>query len=194
MDEVKITSPFLTDMISKLIEGKLQENSGYKIDVHFHKIKADVADGKIYAHLDVDCGIEEDELMRILQKKIGYKIDINLNRLTADVVNEKIHAHLNVDCGIEENELMRILKRVKLIKPFSGIIIKPMEWILSKQPDYIFNLIKGKLLKKHGYKIDINPNKITTDVVNGKIHAHLDTDCVLEKDELMRILKEAGLI
>lgn len=67
MDEVKITSPFLTDMISKLIKGKLQKKLGYKIDLNLNEVKANVVDGKIHAHLDVDCGLEKDELMRILK-------------------------------------------------------------------------------------------------------------------------------
>lgn len=58
--------------------------------------------------------------------------------------------------------------------------------------DLIFNVIKGKLQKK--YRIDIDLNEAKANIVNGKIHAHLDADCGLEKDELMRILKEAGLV
>ncbi len=67
MDEVKISSPFLADIISKLIERKLQKKPGYKIDIKLHEVKADFSDGKIHAHLDVDCGIEENELKRILE-------------------------------------------------------------------------------------------------------------------------------
>lgn len=72
MDEVKISSPFLTDIISKLIKGKLQKKLGYKIDINLNDVKADFSDGKIHAHLDVDCGIEEDVLKRILEKSTPF--------------------------------------------------------------------------------------------------------------------------
>lgn len=67
MDEVKISSPFLADIISKLIERKLQKKPGYKIGINLNEVKVDVAVGKIRIHLNADCGVKDNELTQILK-------------------------------------------------------------------------------------------------------------------------------
>lgn len=47
--------------------------------------------------------------------------------------------------------------------------------------------------KKTGYDIDIQLNEVTTTIVDGKAHLHVDVDTEIGKDELVNILKSIGL-
>lgn len=47
--------------------------------------------------------------------------------------------------------------------------------------------------KKTGYDIDIQLNEVTTTIVDGKTHLHVDVDAEIGKDELINILKSIGL-
>mgnify|MGYP000717178478 FL=1 len=57
----------------------------------------------------------------------------------------------------------------------------------------ISKLVKMVLRKKLGYNVDIQLNEIKTTITDGKTHVHLDVDAELEKEELMKILKNIGL-
>lgn len=57
----------------------------------------------------------------------------------------------------------------------------------------ISKLVKMVLQKKLGYNIDIQLNEIRTTITNGKTHVHLDVDAELEKEELVKILKNIGV-
>ena len=57
----------------------------------------------------------------------------------------------------------------------------------------ISKLIKMALYKKFGCKIDIQINELNAVSIDGKTHVHLDIDADLEKDELIKILKNIGL-
>lgn len=57
----------------------------------------------------------------------------------------------------------------------------------------ISKLVKMVLRKKLGYNIDIQLNEIRTTITDGKTHVHLDVDAELEKEELVKILKNIGL-
>lgn len=57
----------------------------------------------------------------------------------------------------------------------------------------ISKLIMVALRKKIGYDIDIQLNNIKASVVDGKTHIHVDVDAELEKEELVKILKNIGL-
>lgn len=67
MDEMKITSAFLTGVISTMIRKTLQKKLGYNIDIKLNEVKIDIVDGKTHAHIDMDCGVEKDEFVRILR-------------------------------------------------------------------------------------------------------------------------------
>lgn len=70
MDEMKITSKFTTNMISKLIKMVLSKKLGYNVDIQLNAINATIIDGKTHVHLDVDAELDKDELTKIL-KNIG---------------------------------------------------------------------------------------------------------------------------
>lgn len=70
MDEMKITSKFTTNMISKLIKMVLSKKFGYNVDIQLNAINATIVDGKTHVHLDVDAELDKDELTKIL-KNIG---------------------------------------------------------------------------------------------------------------------------
>lgn len=66
--------------------------------------------------------------------------------------------------------------------------------IVSKfTTNMISKLVKMVLRKKLGYNVDIQLNEIKTTITDGKTHVHLDVDAELEKEELMKILKNIGL-
>ena len=66
--------------------------------------------------------------------------------------------------------------------------------IVSKfTTNMISKLVKMVLRKKLGYNIDIQVNEIKTTITDGKTHVHLDVDAELEKEELVKILKNIGL-
>lgn len=57
----------------------------------------------------------------------------------------------------------------------------------------ISKLIKTLLKKKVGYDVDIQLNDFTATIIDGKAHVHMNVDAELEKDELIKILKNVGL-
>lgn len=57
----------------------------------------------------------------------------------------------------------------------------------------ISKLIKAMLHKKLGYNVDIQLNGVNATIMDGKTHVHLDIDAELDKDELVKILKNIGL-
>lgn len=67
MDEMKITSKFLTGIISKLLGRTLRKKLGYDIDIQLNEIRVTCEDGKTHAHLDLDCTAEKEVLTKILK-------------------------------------------------------------------------------------------------------------------------------
>lgn len=66
--------------------------------------------------------------------------------------------------------------------------------IVSKfTTNMISKMVKMVLQKKLGYNIDIKLNEIRTTITDGKTHVHLDVDAELEKEELVKILKNIGV-
>lgn len=57
----------------------------------------------------------------------------------------------------------------------------------------ISKLIKTLLNKKVGYDVDIQLNDFSATIIDGKAHVHVNVDAELEKDELIKILKNVGL-
>lgn len=67
MDEMKITSKFLTGAISKLSERAIKKKLGCDIDIRLNSIIVTSENGKTHAHLDLDCGAEKETLAKILK-------------------------------------------------------------------------------------------------------------------------------
>jgi len=66
--------------------------------------------------------------------------------------------------------------------------------IVSKfTTNMISKLVKMVLRKKLGYDIDIQLNEMDITIIDGKAHVHLSADAELEKNELMKIIKNVGL-
>lgn len=66
--------------------------------------------------------------------------------------------------------------------------------IVSKfTTNVISKFVKMVLRKKLGYDVDIQLNEIKTTITDGKTHVHLDVDAELDKEELLKILKNVGL-
>lgn len=66
MDEMKITSKFLTRPISKLLERTLAKKLGYNISIQLNAISVSFDEGKARAHLDLDCETEKEEFSKML--------------------------------------------------------------------------------------------------------------------------------
>lgn len=67
MDEMNIVSKFTTSIISKLAKVMIKKKLGYDVHIKINEIKITNADGETHVHLDVDAGLEKDELMKILR-------------------------------------------------------------------------------------------------------------------------------
>lgn len=57
----------------------------------------------------------------------------------------------------------------------------------------ISKLIRMTLRKKVGCDADIQLHAMDVTVIDGKTHIHLDLDAELEKEELLKLLKNIGL-
>ena len=57
----------------------------------------------------------------------------------------------------------------------------------------ISKLASALINKKFGYDIKLNLNEVNATIADGKTHVQLDIDADLEKDELVKILKNIGL-
>lgn len=68
MDEMKITSKFLTGVVSKLLKRTLKQKLGREIDIQLNEVKLTFGeDGRLHAHLDVDCEMDSSEFAKILK-------------------------------------------------------------------------------------------------------------------------------
>lgn len=72
MDEMKITSKFTTNMISKIIKKLLLKKLGYDLGIQLNAVKVTIDDGKAHLHLDVDAELEKDEFTKII-KQVAFK-------------------------------------------------------------------------------------------------------------------------
>lgn len=57
----------------------------------------------------------------------------------------------------------------------------------------ISKLITMVIRKKFGYEVELKLNEVNATVIDGKTHVHLDVDAELDKEELIKILKNIGL-
>lgn len=74
---------------------------------------------------------------------------------------------------------MDVLKLVLSTKFMRGIVTK---------------IITKAILKKTGYSIDIQLNKVEVENVDGKVHLHMDVDAEVDAEEFVKMLKDSDLI
>lgn len=70
MDEMKIRSKFMRNLLAKLVKGVVKKKVGYDVDFQLNELTATVTDGTAYIHLNVDAKMSKDELTKFL-KTIG---------------------------------------------------------------------------------------------------------------------------
>ncbi len=66
MDEMKISSKFMRNLIAKLVEKTVKKKVGYDVDIQLNELTATVTDGTAHVHLSVDAELNKDELTKIL--------------------------------------------------------------------------------------------------------------------------------
>lgn len=71
MDEMKITSKFTTNIVSKIITKILKQKLGYNAELKLNAIKINLDDEQTHIHLDVDADISKEELLKIISINMG---------------------------------------------------------------------------------------------------------------------------
>lgn len=66
MDEMKINSKFLRNLIAKFVKREVKKKSGYEVDIQLNEFTATVTDGTAHVHLNVDVELGKDELTKLL--------------------------------------------------------------------------------------------------------------------------------
>ena len=71
MDELKLTlsSRFMRSIVTKILTKLIFNKTGYRVDIQINEMKADVCDGKVHIHIDVDGEMKCEDLMDILKTK-----------------------------------------------------------------------------------------------------------------------------
>lgn len=72
MDELKITSKFMTKIISKGIAMVIKKKLGHNVDIQVHEIRATVNDGKAHVYLNAEGDVDIGEFKKFT-KSIGLE-------------------------------------------------------------------------------------------------------------------------
>ena len=67
MDEMKIKSAFMTGLISKVLKKMLKRKLGVDIDICLNEVSVSVVDGKTHAHIDADCELQKEQLLKLIK-------------------------------------------------------------------------------------------------------------------------------
>ena len=70
MDEMKIGSKMMKNVVAKLMTRGIKNKSGYDIRISLNDLNATVIDGTAHVHLNIDAELSKDELERLI-KAIG---------------------------------------------------------------------------------------------------------------------------
>lgn len=73
MDEMKITSKFTTNIVSKIITKILKQKLGYNAELKLNAIRINLDDEQAHIHLDVDADISKEELLKIISTNMGLQ-------------------------------------------------------------------------------------------------------------------------
>lgn len=66
MDEMKINSKFLKNLIAKFVKREVKKQAGYEVDIQLNEFTATITDGMAHVHLNVDAELDKDELTKLL--------------------------------------------------------------------------------------------------------------------------------
>ena len=66
MDEMKISSKFMRNLVAKLVKRAVKKKVGYEVDIQLNELTATVTDGTAHIHLNIDAELNKDELTKIL--------------------------------------------------------------------------------------------------------------------------------
>ena len=66
MDEMKISSKFMRNLVAKLVKKAVKKNVGYEVDIQLNGLTATITDGAAHIHLNVDAELGKDELAKLL--------------------------------------------------------------------------------------------------------------------------------
>lgn len=61
------SSKMMKGILTKIVEKKIYEKLGYKIDIQLNDLQVDMIDGEIKAHLNVDAKMAKDEFERLMR-------------------------------------------------------------------------------------------------------------------------------
>lgn len=61
------SSKMMKGFITKIVEKKIYEKIGYKVNIQLNDIQFDMVDGEIKAHLDVDAKMGKTEFNRLME-------------------------------------------------------------------------------------------------------------------------------
>lgn len=66
MDEMKISSKFMKNLIAKLVKRTVKKKIGYEVDIQLNELTATVTDGTVHVHLSIDAELGKDEFTKLL--------------------------------------------------------------------------------------------------------------------------------
>lgn len=66
MDEMKISSKFMRNLVAKLVKRAVKKKVGYEVDIQLNELTVTVTDGTAHVHLNIDAEINKDEFTKIL--------------------------------------------------------------------------------------------------------------------------------
>ena len=67
MDEMIIKTPWTTAIVSWIIKQVIRKKLGYDVDVQLNNFKTTVMDNKMQMHLDVDFGVNKEDVNELLK-------------------------------------------------------------------------------------------------------------------------------
>lgn len=72
MDELKIKSKLLTNIVSKIIRSTVKKRLGYDIDIQIHELTATINDGKAHVYINAEGDVDVKEFKKFA-KIIGLE-------------------------------------------------------------------------------------------------------------------------
>lgn len=72
MDELKIKSKLLTNIVSKIIRSAVKKKLGYDIDIQLHELTATINDRKAHVYINAEGDVDINEFKRFT-KVIGLE-------------------------------------------------------------------------------------------------------------------------